>query len=97
MRLWPDLLAPQGTIIDSGLGPRKARRPTAVRLFGSRVRDEVFSVEAFDSVIEAQTVINDCKDIYNHQLPHSSQGWRTPAAFAATVTEGSQHSRPQLS
>jgi putative transposase len=55
-----------------------------VESFGSRVRDEVLSVEAFDSVIEAQTVINDWKDIYNHQRPHSSHGWRTPAAFAAT-------------
>jgi putative transposase len=34
-----------------------------VESFGSRVRDEVLSVEAFDSVIEAQTVINDWKDI----------------------------------
>jgi hypothetical protein len=30
-----------------------------VESFGSRVRDEVLSAEAFDSVIEAQTVIND--------------------------------------
>ena len=67
-----------------------------VESFGSRVRDEVLSVEAFDSVIEAQTVINDWKDIYNHQRPHSSHGWGTPAAFAATVTEA-QHNRPQLS
>jgi hypothetical protein len=28
-----------------------------VESFGSRVRDEVLSVEAFDPVIEAQTVI----------------------------------------
>jgi len=28
-----------------------------VESFGSRVRDEVLSVEAFDSVLEAQTVI----------------------------------------
>jgi putative transposase len=68
-----------------------------VESFGARVRDEVLSVEAFDSVIEAQTVINDWKDIYNHQRPHSSHGWRTPAAFAATVTEGAQQNRPQVS
>ena len=49
-----------------------------------------------ESVIEAQTVINDWEDIYNHQRPHSSHGWRTPAAFAAPVTEGAQQ-RPQLS
>ena len=68
-----------------------------VESFGSRVRDEVLSVEAFDSVIKAQTVINDWEDNHNHQRPHSSRGWRTPAAFAATVTEGVQHIRPQLS
>jgi transposase InsO family protein len=33
--------------------------------FGSRVRDEVLSVEAFDSVLEAQTVITDWRTIYN--------------------------------
>jgi hypothetical protein len=30
-----------------------------VESFGSRVRDEVLSVEAFDSVLEAQTIITD--------------------------------------
>ena len=68
-----------------------------VESFGSRVRDEVLSVEAFDSVLEAQTVITDWTTIYDHRRPHSSLGWRTPAAFAATVTEGAQHNRPQLS
>jgi putative transposase len=68
-----------------------------VESFGSGVRDEVLSVEAFDSVLEAQTVITDWRTIYNHRRPHSSLGWRTPAAFAATVTEGAQHNRPQLS
>ena len=46
---------------------------------------------------ESQVVINDWKDIYNHQRPHSRHGWRTTAALAATVTEGGQHNRPQLS
>jgi putative transposase len=57
-----------------------------VESFGSRVRDEVLSVEAFDSVVEAQTVMNDWKDIYNHQRPHSSLNWRPPAAYAASLT-----------
>jgi hypothetical protein len=34
-----------------------------VESFGSRVRDEVLSVEAFDSVLEAQTVITDWRNI----------------------------------
>jgi hypothetical protein len=42
------------------------------------VRDEVLSVGAFDSVLEAQTVITDWRTIYNHRRPHSSLGWRLP-------------------
>jgi putative transposase len=68
-----------------------------VESFGSRVRDEVLSVEAFDSVLEAQTVINDWKNTYNHRRPHSSLGWKPPAAFAATVTKGARQRQPQLS
>src|SRR4029450_12305280 len=57
-----------------------------VESFGSRVRDEVPAVEAFDSVIEAHTVMNNWKDTSNHQPPHSSHGWRTAAALAGTGT-----------
>jgi hypothetical protein len=43
-----------------------------VESFGSRVRDEVLSVEAFDSVLVAQTVITDWRTIYvMSQLGHS--------------------------
>ena len=53
--------------------------------FGSRVRDEVPSLEAFDSVLEAQTVITDRRTIDNHRRPHGSHGWRPPAADAARL------------
>ena len=56
-----------------------------VESFGSRVRDEVLSVEAFDSVLEAKTVIEDWRNIYNHRRPHSSLGWKTPAAYADSL------------
>jgi putative transposase len=68
-----------------------------VESFGSRVRDEVLSVEAFDSVLEAQTVINDWKDIYNHKRPHSSLRWRTPAAYAASLTLEAKETTARLS
>ncbi len=68
-----------------------------VESFGSRVRDEVLSVEAFDSVLEAQTVINDWKNIYNHQRPHSSLGWRPPAVYAASVTTKENQTPARLS
>ena len=54
-----------------------------VESFGSRVRDEVLAVEAFDSLLEAKTVIEDWRTTYNTIRPHSSLGWKTPAAYAA--------------
>src|SRR5215213_5395343 len=47
-----------------------------VESFGSRVHDEMLSVEAFDSALEAQTVIIDWRTIDDHRRPHSSLGWR---------------------
>ena len=57
----------------------------------------MLSVEAFDSVLEAQTVINDWKDIYNHKRPHSSLGWRPPAAYAASLTSKPMEKTARLS
>jgi putative transposase len=68
-----------------------------VESFGSRVRDEVLSVEAFDSVVEAQTVINDWRTIYNQKRPHSSLGWKPPAAYAASLTPQAKDQPSRLS
>jgi len=54
-----------------------------VESFGGKVRDEVLAVEAFDSLLEAKTVIEDWRITYNTVRPHSSLGWKTPAAYAA--------------
>jgi putative transposase len=54
-----------------------------VESFASRVRDEVLAVEAFDSLLEAKTVIEEWRNTYNTLRPHSSLGWQTPAAYAA--------------
>lgn len=58
-----------------------------VESFGSRVRDEVLSIEAFGSLAEAKVVVEDWRQIYNNVRPHSSLGWKTPAAYAAGLIE----------
>lgn len=68
-----------------------------VESFGSRVRDEVLSVEAFDSLLEARTVINDWKEIYNHTRPHSSLGWKPPAVYAASLKTQPEEQPARLS
>ncbi len=57
----------------------------------------MLSVEAFDSVLEAQTVMNDWKNIYNHKRPHSSLGWKPPAVYAATLNRQPEEKTARLS
>ena len=51
--------------------------------FHSRLRDEFLGMHAFADLREARSLTAAWRDDYNHQRPHSSLGYRTPAAFAA--------------
>ena len=54
--------------------------------FHSRLRDEFLALEVFESLPAARRLTTLWKDDYNHQRPHSSLGYRTPAEFAACAT-----------
>jgi putative transposase len=54
-----------------------------VESYGSRMRDELLAIEQFDTLLEAQVLVADWRDEYNHYRPHSALGMLTPAAFAA--------------
>ena len=49
--------------------------------FNSKVRDELLNAEEFGSELEARVVGKDWKRSYNHERPHSSLGYLTPAEF----------------
>lgn len=74
-----------------GLGPELTANapaaPTSSRAPPGRthgkVRDKVLAVEAFDSLLAAKTVIEDWRNTHDTRRPHSSLGWKTPAAHAA--------------
>ena len=53
-----------------------------VESFNGRLRDEFLAVEQFDSLLEAQVLIEDWRIEYNTTRPHSSLGWLAPAAYA---------------
>lgn len=53
-----------------------------VESYGSRMRDELLTIEQFDSLLEAQVLVADWRDEYNTYRPHSALGMLTPAAFA---------------
>ena len=47
-----------------------------------RLRDELLAVEQFDTLLEAQVLIEDWRIEYNTRRPHSSLGWLAPAIYA---------------
>ncbi len=55
--------------------------------FNGKLRDECLNLELFTSLREARVVIEDYRREYNHRRPHSSLGYRTPAAFAAACRQ----------
>ncbi len=59
----------------------------SVESSGSRVRDEVLAVEAFDSLLEAKTISEKWRNTYNHRRPHGSLDWKTPAAYATARSQ----------
>ena len=63
---------------------RRACTDAAMRVesFGGCVREELLSVELFSCLAEAQVLIEDWRQGYNHRRPHSGLGMMTPAAFA---------------
>src|SRR5262245_23390491 len=56
--------------------------------FNSRLRDELLNREVFETLREAKVLTEDYRLDYNHRRPHSSLGYRTPAAYAVTCTKG---------
>mgnify|MGYP001578410092 CR=1 FL=1 len=54
-----------------------------IESFHDKFRDECLQREWFQSLVEAQVVIEKWRKHYNTQRPHSALGYQTPAQFAA--------------
>jgi putative transposase len=57
-----------------------------VETFGSRLRDELLAVEAFNTLFEAQVLVEDWRIEYNTLRPHSALGYLTPTDYARAWT-----------
>jgi putative transposase len=64
-----------------------------IESFNGRLRDEFLNGHRFDSLLEAQVLIEDWRIDYNMHRPHSAHGWLSPNEFARAWTERHQ---PQL-
>jgi transposase InsO family protein len=53
-----------------------------VESFNGHLRRELLELESFNSLYEAQILLEDWRHDYNHNRPHQSLGYQTPAAFA---------------
>jgi putative transposase len=51
--------------------------------FIGRLGDELLKREAFTGLLEAKVLVEEYRQHYNHQRPHSALGYRTPSEFAA--------------
>jgi putative transposase len=67
-----------------------------IESFNGRLRDELLNGELFDSLLEAQVVIEDWRIDYNTRRPHSSLGMLTPDEYADRWHQR-QQPQPQLS
>src|SRR5207245_4283030 len=59
-----------------------------VERFNGTMRDELLNGEEFDSLLEARVVISNWLIEYNTLRPHRGLGMLTPAAYAASCSEG---------
>jgi putative transposase len=67
-----------------------------VESFNGKFRDEVLNREVFYSVKEAKVIVENWRLEYNNHRPHSSLGYMSPAAFAAScIPSASPTAQPQ--
>ena len=58
-----------------------------IESFNSRLRDELLTLEIFDSMWEIRFMLEEHRKNYNHYRPHSALGYMTPVEFATKWQE----------
>jgi putative transposase len=67
--------------------PGKPTQNAFVESFNGRMRDELLNETLFMTLGHAREKVAAWANDYNHERPHSSLGYATPAAFAAELTK----------
>jgi len=66
------------------IDPGKPTQNAYIESFNGRFREECLNLNWFTSLGEAQRIIEDWRQDYNQQRPHSSLKYQTPSEFAAS-------------
>jgi putative transposase len=61
--------------------PGKPNENPFIESFNGRLRDECLNENQFSSLSEAKWIINNWREDYNYQRPHSALGYLTPREF----------------
>ena len=86
VRHWLERVGVQTLFIEPG----SAWENGYVESLNGKLRDECLNRERFDTLLEAQILIEQWCFEYNHLRPHSSLGYRTPAPSARPALRQSQ-------
>lgn len=78
--------------------PGKPVQNAHIESFHGRLRDECLNTTWFGNLWEARRKIRAWRCEYNHERPHSSLNYRTPAEFVATLSFGvaDPHTAPRI-
>ncbi len=60
--------------------------------FNGKLRDECLNMEVFDTLTEAQAIIENWRYEYNHIRPHSALGYNPPVPKTHPIVNGIRHS-----
>mgnify|MGYP003336424280 CR=1 FL=1 len=67
------------------IAPGKPMQNGFVESFNGRMRDELLNETLFFTIGQARSIVACWVEDYNTERPHSSLGYKTPAAFAGTL------------
>jgi len=68
-----------------------------IESFNGHLRRELLDLESFNTLYEAQLLINDWRLEYNHYRPHQSLNYQTPAEYAHRCMTERTEDQPRLS
>jgi len=68
-----------------------------IESFNGHLRRELLDLESFNTLYEAQLLINDWRLEYNHYRPHQSLNYQTPAEYAHQRMAETTDQQPRLS